>query len=389
MPHSKFLVQTVEQLSSARTLEAVTGIVSQAARHLAGAQGSTLVLREDDKCFYVDEDAISPLWKGKRFPIESCISGWCMLNAKVVVIPDIYQDDRIPKDAYRPTFVKSLCMVPIREEDPVGAIGNYWSDGYQPTPEQVKLLQILANSCATALENLELRRCLAHERDDKNQRNRDFEFQLHSIAHDLKSPLATVMGFAELLQMRLQPTQEKELEYASSIQRVSHRINRQIERIMSLSRLSHQPIRKRRVDLSAMAQSIVNEIKSQTPERPTEIEIEPDVFAAADPDLMHLALENLIANAFKYSAQKDSTFMRFGKSEQVGSYFIEDHGDGFDPSNADKIFQPFVRLHDNSRFEGTGLGLASVRKILELHHGKIRAEGRPGIGARFIFSLPE
>src|SRR3954452_13433582 len=102
------LVDTVQALSLARSLPAVMAIVRRVARELTGADGATFVLREGDKCYYADENAIAPLWKGRRFPISACISGWSMLHREHVVIEDIYADGRIPADTYRPTFVKSL-----------------------------------------------------------------------------------------------------------------------------------------------------------------------------------------------------------------------------------------------------------------------------------------
>ncbi|CAN5873336.1 hypothetical protein BH10ACT9_BH10ACT9_58600 [soil metagenome] len=150
------LVQAVQELSLARTLEDVQRIVRTAARELTGCDGATFVLRDNGKCYYADEDAIEPLWKGSRFPMEICISGWAMLNREAAVISDIYVDDRIPHEAYRPTFVKSLVMVPIRKLDPVGAIGNYWAYQRQPSEQEVSLLQALANATAVAMENVQI-----------------------------------------------------------------------------------------------------------------------------------------------------------------------------------------------------------------------------------------
>lgn len=118
------LTTAVQELSLADSAERIQRITRTAARELTGSDGATFVLRDGDKCFYVDEDAIEPLWKGQRFPLEACISGWSMLNRQHVVIEDIYEDPRIPHEAYRPTFVKSLVMVPIRTLDPIGAIGR-------------------------------------------------------------------------------------------------------------------------------------------------------------------------------------------------------------------------------------------------------------------------
>ncbi len=129
-PHSQwyvgameYLVGVVQELSHARDVNAIMTIVRRAARALTGADGATFVLREGDMCLYADEDAIGPLWKGQRFPLHGCISGWSILNGQSVMIPDIYADPRVPADAYRATFIKSLAMVPIRKGNPIGAIG--------------------------------------------------------------------------------------------------------------------------------------------------------------------------------------------------------------------------------------------------------------------------
>ncbi|MBD2681790.1 MULTISPECIES: sensor domain-containing diguanylate cyclase [Nostoc] len=150
------LIEVVRVLSLARTLEEIMAIVRKSARELTGADGATFVLRDGDQCFYADEDAIAPLWKGQRFPMSICIGGYTMRNCQPVVISDIYGDERIPFAAYQPTFVKSLAMVPIRMCNPIGAIGTYWAKLHQPTLEQVKLLQALADTTAVAMENVQI-----------------------------------------------------------------------------------------------------------------------------------------------------------------------------------------------------------------------------------------
>ena len=151
------LIGTIQDLSQVRQLGDVQRIVRSAARSLTGADGATFVLRDGERCHYADEDAIAPLWKGKRFPLEACISGWAMLNRQTATIEDIYADERIPHEAYRPTFVKSLAMVPIRSSDPVGAIGNYWAERHAPTADEVALLQSLADATSVAMENVRVR----------------------------------------------------------------------------------------------------------------------------------------------------------------------------------------------------------------------------------------
>ena len=147
------LVSVIQRLSQARSVPEIQAIVRTAARSLTGADGATFVLRDREQCFYADEDAIAPLWKGQRFPMSICVSGWVMRHSQPACIEDVYQDERIPHDAYRPTFVKSLAMVPIRRLDPIGAIGNYWADHHQATDAEVQLLQALADSVSVAIEN--------------------------------------------------------------------------------------------------------------------------------------------------------------------------------------------------------------------------------------------
>jgi putative nucleotidyltransferase with HDIG domain len=160
----------VQELSFARSISEIQSVVRTVARRLTGADGATFVLRDGDYCLYADEDAISPLWKGQRFPIDVCIGGWAMLNRMPVAIEDIYADDRIPHDSYRPTFVKSLAMVPIRTLDPVGAIGNYWASSHQPTTDELELLQALADSTAVAIENVRVYEELERARIEMLQR---------------------------------------------------------------------------------------------------------------------------------------------------------------------------------------------------------------------------
>lgn len=152
----EFLLDVIQKLSLAKDLETIMFIVRKAARTLTGADGSTFVLRDGNQCYYAEEDAIAPLWKGKRFPMSACISGWVMEHRQSVIIEDIYSDPRIPFDAYRPTFVKSLAMLPIRTAAPLGAIGIYWAEYYFPTEEQLNWLQVLADSTSVAMENVML-----------------------------------------------------------------------------------------------------------------------------------------------------------------------------------------------------------------------------------------
>jgi signal transduction histidine kinase len=151
------LVKAVERLATADGLEEIIDIVRATARDISGADGVSFVLRDGELCHYVEENAVGPLWKGKRFPLTACISGWCMLNDRTAAIPDIYLDARIPHDAYRPTFVKSLVMVPVRVGHPIAAIGAYWARVREFSEDELALLEALGRSTAAAIAAAQLR----------------------------------------------------------------------------------------------------------------------------------------------------------------------------------------------------------------------------------------
>jgi GAF domain-containing protein len=149
--------RAAQLLAGVESFEVLCQVVVSAARTIAGADGATFVARDGDRCFYVDEDAIAPLWKGQRFPIRECISGWAMLHAEVAQIPDIRVDPRIPQAAYRPTFVRSLICVPIGAGTPIGAIGIYWRRvGHSPDEASVAALRRLAGAAEAAMRRLGL-----------------------------------------------------------------------------------------------------------------------------------------------------------------------------------------------------------------------------------------
>ena len=148
--------EAIARICSALTLEDVMRATRGAARRFTGADGVTFVLRAGDKCYYADEEAIAPLWKGQRFPLDQCISGWVMRHKEAVLIPDIYRDDRIPHGAYRPTFVQSMIMVPVRRDDPIAALGAYWKQTAAPTSDHVRVVELLAEAASTKLSSGQL-----------------------------------------------------------------------------------------------------------------------------------------------------------------------------------------------------------------------------------------
>jgi hypothetical protein len=389
------LVAAVQELSLARDLGAVMAIVRRAARELTGADGASFVLREEDSCHYADEDAIAPLWKGQRFPMSACISGWAMLNRKPAVIEDIYADPRIPIDAYRPTFVKSLVMVPIRAEAPIGAIGSYWARRHLANPAQVELLQALANTTAVAMESVQLLGELEQRVHDRTLQleasNRELEAFSYSVSHDLKAPLRAISGFADLLAGQQPQLDEKAKRFLSNVRLEASRMNELIEDLLRLARLSRTELRRERVDLSALARELGAQLQAAAPERRVELRLEPELSAYGDAGLLRVVLQNLLSNAWKYTSKKDGAVIEVGARAQADgtrAFFVKDDGAGFDMKYAGKLFAPFQRMHRQEDYPGHGVGLAIVQRIVHRHGGRVWCESEPGKGATFLFTLP-
>ena len=380
------LVQVVGQLSRARTAEAVQAVVRGAARQLVNADGATFVLRDGDYCHYVDEDAISPLWKGQRLPLTGCISGWTMLNRTPAVIEDIYQDDRIPVEAYRPTFVKSLVMVPIRREEPIGAIGTYWARFRRTSAAEVEMLQALADTTSVALESAQLYRDLERRVQDRTRQlelaNQELEAFSYTVSHDLRAPVRAIRGFAGALEQQGCGLDEAGRGYLKRILSASSRMTGLIDDLLELSRISRVELRRQPVDLSEMAGQVVEHLEADSS---VEFALQPGMWVDGDPGLLKVVLQNLLDNAWKYSSKKAEPRVEFGCTD--GIFAVRDNGAGFSMEEAPRLFAPFVRLHHPDDFSGTGIGLATVQRVIHRHGGRIWAEASPEAGATFYFTL--
>lgn len=185
------LLHAIEKLAGAAGMDDVVATLRTTARRLIGADGVAVILREGEQCWYVEEDAMEPLWKGHKFPLASCISGWAMVHKQTVVIEDIRNDPRIPQELYLDTFVRSLLMVPVRSADPIGAIGAYWSDCYRATGRQIEMLERLARATATAMENVRLIAALSKALADA-------ELARDELKHRVKNAFTAAQALATL-----------------------------------------------------------------------------------------------------------------------------------------------------------------------------------------------
>jgi PAS domain S-box-containing protein len=238
--------------------------------------------------------------------------------------------------------------------------------------------------------NASLERRVAERTAELAAANEELEAFTYSVAHDLRAPLRGMEGFsALLLEDYAGKLDEEARNYLQRIRAASLRMAQLIDDLLNLSRISRSEVRKERVDLSALALAVVSDLQKSDPERPAEFTIPAGIEAEGDSHLLRVALENLLGNAWKFSAQRRPARIELGVAEQNGrkSCFIRDNGAGFDMAYAGKLFAPFQRLHSANEFPGTGIGLVTVARIVRKHGGEVWAEGAVDKGATFYFTL--
>ncbi|WP_346286667.1 PAS domain S-box protein [Zoogloea sp.] len=220
--------------------------------------------------------------------------------------------------------------------------------------------------------------------------NRELEAFSYSVSHDLRAPLRAIDGFAQIVAEDYAPRlDEIGKEYLQRIRVATQRMARLIDDLIDLARLTRQAMKREQVNLSLLVEQILGELQLENPERKVDIHIEPNLIAAADRALMRVALDNLLRNAWKFTSRREVASIRFHaelRDRQV-VYCVSDNGAGFDMNFATKLFLPFHRLHGISEFAGTGIGLATVLRVIQRHEGRVWAESTPDEGAHFYFTL--
>ncbi len=396
---AKQLVGVVQELSLARDLATVMAIVRTAARQLTGADGATFVLRDQDRCYYADEDAIAPLWKGQRFSMQACISGWSMLHCEPVAIPDVYVDARIPIDAYRPTFVKSLVMVPIRTAEPVGAIGTYWAHEHSASPEEVDLLATLANGTSIAMENVqlyaELEQRVQHRTAELVRVQQQKDELAALIVHDLRSPANGIM-LASRVRMRHKDASEADRQHWQNVYSSAEAIHRMAMNLLDVTR-SEDGTFAPKVSELALPKLVAEVLEQMGPLAAAQhIALVADVDdssqrVACDPELMRRVLQNLTDNALRYSPEQGVVTIAARRTTTGIEIRVVDEGPGIPEEMRDAVFQKWTRLQKGEArsASGRGLGLAFCKLAVEAHGGTIAIEPRAPTGTEFVVRLPQ
>ncbi|WP_303901032.1 MASE3 domain-containing protein [Thiohalomonas denitrificans] len=222
--------------------------------------------------------------------------------------------------------------------------------------------------------------------------NREMETFSYSVSHDLRAPLRAVNGFGQaLLEDYSGQLEETAQDYLGRMRAASIRMGQMIDGLLGLSRVSRREIHPEAVDVSALAAELSDLVTASDPGRRAEWRIQPGMVAHADPILLRLLLQNLLENAWKFTAERDPAVIEVGcmDTEVGAAFFVRDNGIGFEQEVANSLYQPFQRLHRGEQYEGSGIGLATVQRIVHRHFGRTWAEGQPGKGASFFFTLPD
>jgi PAS domain S-box-containing protein len=220
--------------------------------------------------------------------------------------------------------------------------------------------------------------------------NQELEAFSYSVSHDLRAPLGAIGGFARALDLKLEgQTDEKVRHYLARIQAAVEKMEHLIDAMLSLAKVVRAPLHHGPVDLSATAREVIEGLRMQFPARSVEATVQDGLVAQGDARLLRVALENLLGNAWKFTSRRQDARIEVGKVEGGSVFFVRDNGVGFDMAYADKLFSAFQRLHTEAEFPGTGIGLATVRRIVARHQGRAWAESNPGEGTTFYFELSD
>ncbi len=314
---------------------------------------------------------------------------------------DLFPTDQFPIG----TGFQTYLGMALRDADgtAIGVLKALWKKPQALTPDLQALMTIFASRCNAELVRLRRDREIEKLRETLEQRvaqrtaqleylNRELDSFAYTVSHDLKSPLRSIDGFSHLLREQMdERLNDDDRDMFDRIDTSVQRMSSLITDLLALARVSQGSLQRMAVNLSELAEDVIRQERHRDPARIVQVKIAPGLMANCDARMARIVLENLLGNAWKYTRHQTDATIEFGPAlrppGQPAVLFVRDNGAGFDMARAERLFKPFNRLHGATEFEGSGVGLATVRRILERHGGHIRGEGEVGKGSVFEFSF--
>ncbi len=382
------------------SLEAVLNLVTERAQGLTDATGAVVELFDGEDLVYEAASGSVAEHVGLRLSPDASLSGECFRSGTPILCPDASEDPRVDQAAVKRIGVGSMLVVPLSYEGRTFGVIKVLSDEKDRFgPRDLSTMSLMAGLVAAAISHAQLfetQQRLIEERtqalDDLKRKSKEVEEFAHIVSHDLRAPLQTIDGFTQIVSEdhadALEPSARNLL---SRVRQASQVMARQIDSLLSLSRVTRVPMEIETFDLSAVAEQVAADLSRRSGEHQPAVTIEEGMEARGDRALVETVLENLLGNAWKFTrTQPDARIEVSSRLEHgVRIYTVQDNGQGFEATYADKLFQPFQRLHSDEEVEGDGIGLASVQRAVERHGGEVWAEGKPGEGAAFHFTLED
>jgi PAS domain S-box-containing protein len=336
--------------------------------------------------------------------------GSVMRSGSSFICNDIQNNPRMApwRDAALSEGFRSVTSLPIRlREKIIGTLTIYSGESFFFDADEITLLEEVADDLSFALHTMEEEQQRRRAEEELHRLNEELEERVrqrtadlelanselesfnYSVSHDLRSPLTVINGFSQTLTEECPLPDEKCHFYVERIKVATNRMAKLIDDLLNLTRVNRKQIQRTPIDLSSMALSVVQELRLRSPGRNVDFSVTGELQIEADPSLMRLALVNLLGNAWKYSSPRENPRVELGATVHDGRpcFYVRDNGVGFNMKYSDKLFKPFERLHSLEDFEGSGIGLATVKRILNRHGGTVWAEAAPGEGATFYFTL--
>ena len=389
------LATLYQDLARSLELSEVTATICRAVRDLVGSDGAAFIVREGDEVHYADVDSIAPLWKGQRFPVSACVSGWSIVERQPAVIEDVYTDPRVPVEAYRPTFVKSLLMVPVRALNPVGAIGAYWATNRRASDDEVRLMQALASAADLAFANAQLYEQTKKARLEAEAANRLKDEFLATLSHELRTPLTAIIGWAHMLDSESLDTSTIK-QAVSVIRRNAEQQKRIVEDILDASRVVTGKLKVEVEPMSLMpvVQEAIDSVRPAAAAKGIELSCSLDPRADeihGDPHRLQQVIWNLLSNAIKFTPAGGRVKVEVERLLTHVRVTMSDTGKGISPDFLPFVFDRFRQADGSTTRQhgGLGLGLSIVKYLVEAHGGAVHAySAGQDQGATFTVDLP-